>query len=175
MTANTGDHRHKAGDDVAGNTEPVDNVLTLFLTGEGSLAISLPYPRPTRGALREALQASGRGAGLPSGRRSRRSGRPLADLCSSKSKRLKIPRARRRQALPLSHSHRAGRRLVRSLDPCRLEAIRRPGLKVLALGHPTAEHMPRHPPLPRHGRPCAGHPRLQSGLASLPPHPEVQP
>jgi len=35
-------------------------------------------------------------------------GRPLVALCSSKSKRLKIPRARRPPALPLHHTHRAG-------------------------------------------------------------------
>jgi hypothetical protein len=62
------DHRDEPGDDVEsdGACEPMDNVLTLFLTAATSSAISLPIPA-RRGARSRGVARVGRRAGLPAG------------------------------------------------------------------------------------------------------------
>jgi hypothetical protein len=81
-------------------------VLTLFLT------LCIIWARPVliparRGRAREASQMWG-GERSCSRPRTPVGGRPLAALCWSKSKRLTVPRAKRRPALPFHHTHRAG-------------------------------------------------------------------
>jgi hypothetical protein len=113
------DHRDEPGDDGEGQSRPGSslgtvmtrevvrgegedrvrcNVLTLFLTRCIIWAIPVCIPAD-EGRAREASQMWGgeRSCGRP---RKPAGGRPLAAVCWSKSKRLKVPRARRRPALP---------------------------------------------------------------------------
>jgi hypothetical protein len=81
-------------------------VLTLLLTR--CIIWARPVLIPARrGRAREASQMWG-GERSCSRPRTPVGGRPLAALCWSKSKRLTVPRARRRPALPFHHTHRAG-------------------------------------------------------------------
>jgi hypothetical protein len=98
------DHRDEPGDD--GKSGARCNVLTLFLTLCFIWARPLLIPA-RRGRAREASQEWG-GERSCSRPRTPVGGRPLAALGWSKSKRLKVPRARRRPALPFHHTHRPG-------------------------------------------------------------------
>ena len=94
------DHRHKAGDD---GVAMVRRTLCshFVLDRARKLSYIVGHPRPTRGALREALLSVGAGSGPARRITQPADRRPLAAVRWSKSKRLKIPRARRRPALPL--------------------------------------------------------------------------
>jgi hypothetical protein len=155
------DHRHETGDD--GKSGARCNVLTLFLT----LCIIRARPcssRPDGGRAREASQEWG-GERSCSRPRTPVGGRPLAALCWSKSKRLKVPRARRRPALPIppSTSSRAARRTT--LDHPHGSGLPSPGPtgagSVTHIIHPQTSSHP-----PRHGRACPGHPGTEKRCAS---------
>jgi hypothetical protein len=133
---------------------PADYVLTLFLT------LRIIWARPVliparRGRAREASQMWG-GERSCSRPRTPVGGRPLAALCWSKSKRLTVPRARRRPALPIPPypSSRAAQPPSIKLMAQGSQAL---GLRVLALGQ-THRPCACHHTLSRHGRACPGHP-----------------